>query len=51
MDFQYRFTPEQEESRPEVRIWLKANIPEGMKAPVDRLDLTTEHPRFWRGMY
>ena len=51
MDFKYRYTTEQEEFRQEVRAWLGTNIPENMKAPVDRLDLTEEHYRFWREMH
>ncbi len=51
MDFKYRYTKEQEDFRQEVRAWLEANIPENMQAPVDRLDLTEEHYRFWREMH
>lgn len=48
MDFKYHYTKEQEEFRQELRAWLEENIPEDMKAPVDRLLLTEEHHRFWR---
>ena len=51
MDFKYRYTPEQEEFRKEVRVWLEENIPHDMRAPVDRLDLTDEHYSFWRQMH
>lgn len=51
MDFKYHYTQEQQEFRQEVRTWLEENIPEDMKAPVDRLDLTEEHYRFWRQMH
>ncbi|PKB80967.1 MAG: hypothetical protein BZY88_07420 [SAR202 cluster bacterium Io17-Chloro-G9] len=51
MDFAYTYTKEQEEFRQEVRTWLEKNIPENMKAPVDRLDLSEEHYTFWRGMH
>lgn len=51
MDFKYHYTEEQKEFRREVRTWLEDNIPAGMKAPVDRLDLTEEHYRFWRQMH
>ena len=48
MDFKYQYTQEQEDFRQEVRSWLEENVPVEMKAPVDRLDLTEEHHRFWR---
>ena len=51
MDFKYHYTKDQEDFREEVRAWLEENIPEEMKAPVDRLDLTEEHYRFWRQMH
>ena len=51
MDFAYTYTKEQEEFRQEVRTWLEENIPEKMKAPVDRLDLSEEHYTFWRAMH
>jgi len=51
MDFTYTYTKEQEEFRREVRDWLKENVPENMKAPVDRLDLSEEHYHFWRDMH
>ena len=51
MDFAYTYTKDQEEFRQEVRTWLGENIPENMKAPVDRLDLSEEHYTFWRAMH
>ena len=51
MDFAYTYTKEQEEFRQEVRTWLGENIPEKMKAPVDRLDLSEEHYTFWRAKH
>ena len=51
MDFKYAYTKEQEEFRKEVRAWLKENIPDEMRSPVDRLDLTDEHYKFWRDMH
>ena len=51
MDFKYQYTPEQQEFRREVRSWLEENIPESMKSPVDRLDLSEEHYKFWRDMH
>ena len=51
MDFKYSYTKDQEEFRQEVKAWLEENIPENMRAPVDRLDLTEVHYRFWREMH
>ena len=51
MDFKYQYTPEQQEFRREVRAWLDEYVPESMKAPVDRLDLSDEHYQFWRDMH
>ena len=51
LDFTYRYTEVQEEFRREVRDWLAANIPEDMRAPVDRLDLSDEQYWFWRDMH
>ena len=51
MDFTYHYTEEQEAFRKEVRSWMDENVPENMKAPVDRLDLTDEHYVFWRDMH
>lgn len=35
MDFEYRYTAEQEQFRQEVRDWLAKNVPANIKAPVD----------------
>ena len=51
MDFELHYSKEQEDFRAEVRSWLEANIPENMRAPVDRLDLTEAHYGFWRNMH
>ena len=51
MDFKLPYSREQEEFRQEVREWLEANIPENMKSPVDRLELTHELYTYWRGMH
>ena len=51
MDFRYHYTEEQEAFRKEVREWLAENIPDDMKSPVDRLDLSEEQYRFWREMH
>ncbi len=51
MDFKLPYSDEQEEFRREVREWLEANIPESMKSPVDRLELTEELYVFWRDMH
>lgn len=51
MDFALPYTPEQEEFRAEVRTWLKENIPDEMKNPVDGRKFTKEHYVFWRQMH
>ena len=51
MDFAYTYTEDQEEFRKEVRSWLDENIPEDMKAPVDRTELSDEQYWFWRDMH
>ena len=35
MDFEPRYTPEQEEFRREVNVWLKENVPAGIVHPAD----------------
>ena len=42
MDFEPRYTPEQEEFRREVSAWLKQHVPGGMEHPADPADLTWE---------
>ena len=42
MDFEPRYTEEQERFRVEVRDWLKENMPEGIVHPPDSIDLTYE---------
>ena len=42
MDFEPRYTTEQEEFRQEVREWLKDNMPEDIVQPADPIDLTEE---------
>ena len=42
MDFEPRYTPEQEEFRQEVREWLKDNMPPDIVQPADPIDLTEE---------
>ena len=42
MDFEPRYTPEQEEFRQEVSAWLKENVPKGVEHPADPADLTWE---------
>ncbi len=48
MDFEYRYTEEQQRFRQEVRAWLEKNIPEEMKEPLDDRDATDEHYLWWR---
>ena len=40
MDFEPRYTPEQEEFRREVSAWLKEHVPTGVGDPADPADLT-----------
>ena len=40
MDFEPRYTPEQEEFRREVSAWLKEHVPTGVEHPADPADLT-----------
>ena len=42
MDFEPRYTPEQEEFRREVQAWLADNVPPGLEHPADPADLTWE---------
>jgi len=48
MDFTRTYTPEQETFRAEVKAWIAENVPENMKAPVDRDDLSAEQIAWWR---
>ena len=56
MDFEPRYTPEQEEFRREVNGWLKENVPDGIHHPADPADLTWDQyqtpprprPQAWR---
>ena len=42
MDFVYRYTPEQEAFRSEVRSWLEEKVPEGMRRPLDAKHMDQE---------
>ena len=42
MDFEPRYTPEQEEFRREVNAWLNEHVPSGVEHPADPADLTWE---------
>ncbi len=48
MDFEYRYTSEQQRFRQEVRAWLEKNIPEDMKEPIDFREATDEMYFWWR---
>ena len=48
MDFTRTYTPEQEIFRAEIKAWIAENVPENMKAPVDRDDLSAEQVAWWR---
>ena len=51
MDFTLPYTQEQENFRGEVRTWLEENIPDEMRDPIDRQDLTEEMYSWWRGTH
>lgn len=42
MDFEPRYTPEQQEFRREVKGWLTENLPDGLEYPADSMDLSYE---------
>ena len=42
MDFEPRYTQEQEDFRAEVQEWLDVNVPKGIEHPADSADLTLE---------
>ncbi|MEK7777466.1 MAG: acyl-CoA dehydrogenase family protein, partial [Chloroflexota bacterium] len=49
MDFEQKYTDEQERFRKEVRVWMEANVPEEMKEPINRrADFTEEMFEFWK---
>ena len=50
MDFEPRYTPEQEEFRREVSAWLKDNVPVGMEHPADPADLTWDQYQLRRDL-
>lgn len=51
MDFAYTYTDDQEDFRKEVRSWLEENIPDDMRAPVDRMELSQAQYDYWREMH
>ena len=50
MDFEPRYTPEQEEFRREVNAWLKQHVPDGMEHPADPADLTWDQYQLRRDL-
>jgi len=50
MDFEPRYTQDQEEFRQQVRSWLKENIPQGIEHPADPVDLTEEQYQLRRDL-
>ena len=50
MDFEPKYTQEQEEFRTEVREWLKENVPPGIVHPADSADLTEEQYQLRRDL-
>ena len=50
MDFEPRYTPEQEEFRREVSAWLRDNVPDGVEHPADPADLTWDQYQLRRDL-
>ena len=50
MDFEPRYTPEQEEFRREVNAWLNDNVPDGVGNPADPADLTWDQYQLRRDL-
>ena len=50
MDFEPRYTPEQEQFRREVREWLEENVPQDIVHPADPADLTWEQYQMRRDL-
>ncbi len=50
MDFEPRYTPEQEQFRHEVRGWLEENVPQDIFHPADPADLTWEQYQLRRDL-
>ncbi|MSQ22158.1 MAG: hypothetical protein EXR53_02455 [Dehalococcoidia bacterium] len=49
MDFEQKYTDDQERFRKDVQDWLKTNIPEELKEPVDRrADFNEDLVKLWR---
>ena len=42
MDFEPRYTSQQQEFRSDVRNWLSDNLPDGLEYPADSDDLTLD---------
>ena len=48
MDFGVHYTEDQQKFRKEVQAWIKANVPDNMRAPLDeRTEPTPEYQSFW----
>ena len=50
MDFEPRYTQEQEDFRAEVQEWLDINVPHGIDHPADSADLTLEQYQLRRNL-
>ena len=50
MDFEPRYTQEQEDFRTEVQEWLDINVPHGIEHPADSADLTLEQYQLRRDL-
>ena len=50
MDFEPRYTEEQEQFRQQVKTWLKENVPDGIVHPADPIDLTWDQYQLRRDL-
>lgn len=51
MDFAITHSKEMEGFREEVRAWLKENVPDSMRQPIEGADYTLEMHTFWKGKH
>jgi alkylation response protein AidB-like acyl-CoA dehydrogenase len=51
MDFEVQYSTELEQFRTKLQTWIKDNVPEEMKMPVDAEDLSPEMESFWKSKH